>query len=161
MKIKINSLSKLSFQKITDKKILFSYGEDKYALKVNSHDCILLYKREKLHNGNHEEIVISSSTVYSTVTDFLLDISNSDSNTLVYSNVDREYFLKRMISAGLAESELFDKEYEDLKNKEDTIQNQIDNLRNQIDTYWEKWFMHSDKCGSKTAKKLDEKYLKK
>ena len=100
----IAELTQLRFKKIKDYKVQFSYGDKEYILlSKDDDDCILILVerikvRENRYILNHIKSVISCKQPM----DFIKDnISKAKPYHLVYSNIDKEWFIKQMIKIGL------------------------------------------------------------
>lgn len=148
-KIKIDDLSKLKITKVTTWKIYFDYDGVHYMIIDDSDEDshISFYKRD-IDNGKVRLTLVNQKITCMSVGRFIKDISRKHPKHLVYSNVDREYFVKQLVkigfSCGMFENEYYNKEKEIQK-----IRNEISLLSDKIhdiDKEWEKTSGHGSKC---------------
>ena len=148
-KLNITSLDKLQITKVKPWCINFNYDNKKYFLRTDSdEDCVMqLYRREPAGKDVYTNTLMYS--IISCVSSNSLIKSVSTKSNLVYSQIDKEYFVKKLTEVGLVDSMYSDK-YKRYINSRQSIEAQIDELRKkqqELDKYWNK----TEGKGSKTA----------
>lgn len=157
----INDLSKLKITKVNIWKIYFDYADKHYMLIDDSDEDahISLYERIIDSNGKVELEFITGQILCGWVMQYIRNISTTKRpKTLVYSLIDRMYFVKRITLAGLADS-VYKDEIEQKQLKLDEYEAEIKRLQKLIsDTKID--MLKSDGHGSKTTSKQYELKLK-
>lgn len=148
-KINIKDLSLLRFKKCKQYKILFIYDKSEYLLISDNDDesYLSLYERVKVADNRYTlKLIAGAITVYD-AGDLINDISKRKPEHTVYSNIDREYFVKMLTSIGLIES-LYSDEYRKVTDKIEKLRDEIFLLNTEINTNMAKYFKTRNK-GSK------------
>lgn len=148
-KLNITSLDKLQITKVKPWCINFKYDNTKYFLRSDSdEDCVMqLYRREPAGKDKYTNTLMSSVISCISLNSLIKSVGNK--NTLVYSQIDKEYFVKKLTELGLVEGIYDDKYQRYIKSRED-IENQITELRKkqyELTKYWNK----TEGRGSKTS----------
>ena len=129
-KIHIEDLMLLKITKVTTWKIYFQYSNKSYMLIDDSEEDahISLYEREISNNKIRLHFLNGAITLGGTNL-FIKDVSKKKAKHLVYSNIDREYFVKKLVKLGFS-SGLYEQEYIELnKKKEELNSKQFDELK--------------------------------
>lgn len=129
-KIHIEDLMLLKITKVTTWKIYFQYNNKSYMIIDDSEEDshISLYEREISNNKIRLHFLNGAITLGGTNL-FIKDVSKKKAKHLVYSNIDREYFVKKLIQLGFS-SGLYEQEYIELnKKKEELNSKQFDELK--------------------------------
>lgn len=139
MKLLITDLSKIKITEVKDWVIYFSYNGEKYLLHGSSDGfdaSVTLYKRLSIddNKGKYKLEVIESmpsSSVYIR-NEYIRYFGLDRNNTVSYSNIDKEYFIKKLSYNGFANNI-----YDDLLKKKNNaikdINKQIKDHQYQID----------------------------
>lgn len=106
MGIEMNDLSLLKITKVKPWAIYFDYDNKHYLLhgKADGYESIQeLYERQLDENGNYDLIFIKSR--YGR--DYLANgyIKSINKRTVVYNQIDKEYFREQLIRSGFVENE--------------------------------------------------------
>ena len=127
-KIHIEDLMLLKITKVTTWKIYFQYSNKSYMLIDDSEEDahISLYEREISNNKIRLHFLNGAITLGGTNL-FIKDVSKKKAKHLVYSNIDREYFVKKLIHLGFS-SGLYEQEYIEMKNRRTGIISKIKEL---------------------------------
>lgn len=106
MGIEMNDLSLLEITKVKPWAIYFDYDNKHYLLhgKVDDYESIQeLYERHLDENGNYDLIFIKSRYGRDYLSsDYIKSINRK---TIVYNQIDKEYFRKQLIRSGFVENE--------------------------------------------------------
>lgn len=105
--INIVDISKLKFTKFKPWKIYFRYEDDEYMILDSSEvgsSQLSLYKRNKLLSGNHTVEHIKTTITTLKPSDMIRTVSNN--GNIVYSNIDRNYFVLKLLDLGFSEGYL-------------------------------------------------------
>jgi hypothetical protein len=150
-KLIINDLTKLKITKVKGFCIYFEYNGAKYMLHDDSDEdaCIGLYIRD-YDNPKHVTLIngeITCAHMYS----FIKDVSKKKPKTLTYSNIDREYFVKKLVENHLCAGK-FEKEYQQYLDKCRDIDEKIIELNNIKAEHAKEW-RHTSGHGSKCYEK--------
>lgn len=142
-KIKITSLESLRFKQVKLWKVLFEYDNKEYLL-LDTGDveegCITLFERHKVRENRYILKFMKSIFTSSKPIDYIKDISKRNAKTLVYSNIDREYFVKQLVRNGLAEEgSLYYVVWNAIIQEEDKINAQIRELNRQKSELYKEW----------------------
>lgn len=145
----ITDLTKLKFTKVKSWKVYFDYEDQHYMLLDDSdEDAHLSLYRRKIDNGKVTVIWLNGKVTSLKVYSIIKDISKRQPTNLVYTNIDREYFVKKMVELGFTKG-LFEKEYENKQNQELKIKEEITRLNIKLldaSKNWEKTRGHGSKC---------------
>jgi hypothetical protein len=147
-KIKITDLRKLRIKRIRYDKVYFDYDGKHYLLVDDTDEDahLSLYERE-LSNSKVRLTFLIGDIICGGTDQFIKDISKRRATHTVYSNIDREYFVKKLTVAGLV-SGMYSEVYEDYKAEMDKLAEQIMALQNK--TYeMQLHFYNTSKHGSK------------
>ena len=106
MGIEMNDLSLLEITKVKPWAIYFDYDNKHYLLhgKADGYESIQeLYERQLDKNGNYDLIFIKSRYGrYYLDSDYIKSISRK---TIVYNQIDKEYFSEQLTRSGFIENE--------------------------------------------------------
>ena len=136
----IYDLTELQIIKVKYYKVMFKYKGKEYLLILDSEDdgCISFYEREKVAPDRYVLNHIDSVYTCKVPSDLIKDISRGHPRHTVYSNVDRQYFIKI-----LAELELIDgpytKEFKEVREKEKELNEKIRTLQHEISDIYKEW----------------------
>lgn len=149
LKLEITDLTKLRITKVTDYKVYFDYeGERYFLLSTFDEECHLsLYKRD-IDNNKIRVTFINSRVTSTKIYELVKDISKKRPAHPVYSNIDREYFVKKLVQLDMV-SGLYQNEYKDIQHKIYSIRNEIAALQRKIQSMehnWMKTSNHGSKC---------------
>lgn len=104
-KLIITDLNKLKITKVKDWAIYFNYDNKKYLLHGSEYEYdykYSLYKRKPVSNNRYELETISEKY---TNNDYVTNefIKESSKRTLVYNQIDKEYFVNKLVEWGFVE----------------------------------------------------------
>lgn len=162
--INIEDLMKLRFKKVKPWKVVFMYDNNLYMLLDDSDDerRLSLLKRVNRDGKDTFEYINGRATLYSLM-DLIKDISRKKSSkveNITYSNIDREYFVKKLVELGFSTG-LFENIY---KNKEEEIKRLRDEIKKleaqiiDVNKCWDKTSGHGSKCyGLELKKKIADR----
>lgn len=106
MEIEMNDLSLLEITKVKPWAIYFDYDNKHYLLhgKADGYESIQeLYERQLDKNGNYDLIFIKSRYGRDYLdSDYIKSISRK---TIVYNQIDKEYFREQLTRSGFIENE--------------------------------------------------------
>lgn len=127
-KIHIEDLMLLKVTKVTYWKIYFKYAGKNYMLIDDGEedDHVSLYERE-ISNNKVRLHLINGAITSGGMHQFIKDISKRKAKHLVYSNIDREYFVKQLVKLGFS-SGLYQQEYIEMTNRRTEIISKIKEL---------------------------------
>lgn len=139
-KIKLEDLRELRITKVTSFKIYFRYKDDYYMLLDESDDdtCISLYKRLWVRDNRLQLEIVNSAISSMGMEQFIKDISKKRPAHLVYSNIDREFFVKRLVELGFVSGK-YDEQYREVIDKAEIIGDEIRKLKNQVSDIYKEW----------------------
>lgn len=153
--LKITDLTKLKFTKVKGWKVYFDYEDQHYMLLDDSdEDAHLSLYRRKIDNGKVTVTWLNGKVTSLNVYSIIKDISKRRPTNLVYANIDREYFVKKLVELGFTKG-LFEKEYENKQNQELKIKEEIARLNTRLLDFaknWEKTRGHGSKCYTSSLK---------
>lgn len=146
--LKINDLSKLKIRKVKSYKLYFDYDNESYLLIDDSDEDshMSLYKRNFVAE-NRIQLEFISGAYTSDINQYIKDISKKQPTHLVYSNIDREYFVKKLVENKLVDGNLR-YAYNILENKINAIDKKIIELQKQKSELYKEW-RTTNKHGSK------------
>lgn len=125
--IKLSKIDTLNITKVATNKIFFDYNMRKYFLHVSTIDYesrVTMYKRLKVNNSGYYKVIpICNSGYVKSVYKYL----KYPSSTLVYNQINKQYFIKTLMMDNLITSD-YDDELEELNNKIDNINTDIKKL---------------------------------
>lgn len=151
----ITDLTKLKFTKVKGWKVYFDYEDQHYMLLDDSdEDAHLSLYRRKIDNGKVTVTWLNGKVTSLKIYSIIKDISKRRPTNLVYTNIDREYFVKKLVELGFTKG-LFEKEYDNKQNQELKIKEEINRLNIKLlDTSkeWEKTRGHGSKCYTSSLK---------
>lgn len=138
MKLAIEDLSLLKIDKVKDWAVYFTYDNDKYLLHGASDGCessVTLYLRIPINNkGRYNlEAIHGQYTSSDSVSRYIKvnKIGSGRSNTIHYSEIDKEFFVKQLTNDGYV-SGMMDEKVDSIKIKNQVRQEEIKKLREQI-----------------------------
>ena len=110
-KIKITDLTKLKFTKVTDWKVYFDYEGQRYMIIEDSDEDahLSLYKRD-IDNGKVTLTWLNGKVTTLRIKSIIKDISKRRTTSIVYTNIDREHFVKKLVELEFS-SGIFENEY--------------------------------------------------
>lgn len=157
--INIKDLSKLRFTKVKPWKIVFYYEDTLYMLLDDSDDDRSISLLKKVTRGGKEtfDYINGKITLYSPM-DLIKDISRKKSSkveNITYSNIDREYFVKKLVELGFSTG-LFESEYVGKEAEINKLRLKIKEFEAQIidvNKRWNKTSGHGSKCYGLSLKK--------
>ena len=130
--IKITDLEKLKFKQVKLWKVLFEYDGHEYLLIDDGEPDeghISLYERIWVKPNRCNLELVAGALTSLRVSGFIRDISKKRRNSPVYSLIDREYFVKKLIAVGFTlPGTLFNDDYMKLNKECKRIQDQIEEL---------------------------------
>lgn len=137
--LKINDLSKLKIRKVKSYKIYFDYDNKSYLLIDDSDEDshMSLYKRNFVAE-NRIQLEFISGAYTSDINQYIKDISKKQPTHIVYSNIDREYFVKKLVEHGLVDGN-FKYIFDILENKVAEIDKKIMKLQKQKSNLYKEW----------------------
>ena len=159
-KIHIEDISKLRITKVKPWKIYFRYDNDEYMLIDDTEEDahISLYRRYKLPSGNHTVECINGAITCMGVSGFIREVSKGRPKHLVYANIDRNYFVMRLIELGFSTGYLegrhkkFEARDKKLRQEVEDLQFKIAKLQGEINKLARDKKDGLPKLGSKTAR---------
>lgn len=149
-KICIMDLELLKITKVTTYKIYFKYDDKSYLIIDDSEEDghISLYERVWVRDNRLELHFINGAIACGSVSQFIQDVSKRRPKSLVYSNIDREYFVKKLVEFDFSYG-LYSDEYHESINDIDKLRDQIRTLENKISIIQKDWrntSNHGSKC---------------
>lgn len=146
--LNITSLDKLQITKVKDWKVHFTYDGTKYCLIDISDDdrCIALFKIEynEITKRYFNEIIGSKITTH-TPKDSIKYIGKGE----VYSQIDKEHFVKKLVELGFSDG-LYKFEYVAYLNEVCKLNKEIKELQDKLGSLRKDW-SHTSGHGSKTS----------
>ena len=148
-RLNITDLRKLKFKRVCYYKVLFIYDNKEYIMIHDGEDegHISLFERVKVKENRYVLDSVSGIITCKYPGDFIKDISKKKPKHMVYSNINREWFVKQLIETGLADG-IYSEDYNKLKSDVDKINEEIRKLQGQISSLYKNWRTTSNK-GSK------------
>lgn len=148
-KIEIKDLTKLKITKLTSWKIYFDYDGVHYMIIDDSDEDshLSLYKRN-ISNGKVRLTLVNERITTAGIWYFIRDISKRHPKSIVYSNIDREYFVKKLLELGFS-SGIFEDAYNRNTEQIKTLREQIEQLNRKISGLKDNWNLtsgHGSKC---------------
>lgn len=148
-KIEIKDLTKLKITRLTYRKAYFDYDKEHYVLIDDSDDenHLSLYKRD-IDNGRVRLTHLIGKITDAGIRYFIRDISKRHPVCTVYSNIDREYFVKKLVELGFS-SGIFEDEYKRSTEQMRVYREQIEMLNKKIQGVQDSWNLtsgHGSKC---------------
>ncbi|MBO5387753.1 MAG: hypothetical protein J6A59_06370 [Lachnospiraceae bacterium] len=139
-KVKLEDLKELKVTRVTSYKIYFKYKDICYMLIDESDDdaCISLYKRLWVKKDRLNLVKMGSTISSGGMSQFIKDISKKRPAHLVYSNIDREFFVKKLVEMGFV-SGIYDKQYKEAVGRAEIIRAEIRKLQNQVSDIYKEW----------------------
>lgn len=153
-KILIKDIDKLRITKVKYYKVNFEYDSTKYILVDTSDDerHISLYvRKQNKEKGYYYGEFMNGTISLTTPVDAIKYIGKGE----VYSQIDKEHFVKTLVELGFSEG-LFEKNYEQYLNKREEIISQIELLRaemSKLSADWNSTSGHGSKTRSLERKK--------
>lgn len=154
-KINITDLKKLKITKVRPWKIYFKYENKNYMLISENEDEHISFFEREISNGKIRLHFINSTNTWGGIQSFIKDISKHAVTNVVYTNIDKEFFVKKLIALDLV-CGIYSTEYTNTVNKMQNIQDEIDALQKRINDlktkskeYHNKYFStagHGSKC---------------
>lgn len=129
-KLNITDLDKLKITKVKPWVVYFTYDGQRYFLHDDSEEdmCIGLYKK----NDKNIEKFIGTITISKPYDFIRIKKAIKPSKTLVYNQIDKEYFVKKLTKQGIINS-LFQKDIDKLNKKISFNKEEIRKLKIEID----------------------------
>lgn len=146
----IEDLSKLKITKVKHWKVCFEYSGDKYILisDSDSDDCgLILYKKTLLDKDKFKLEFIASKLTSEQPSELIMDISKNKPTSLVYSNINREFFVKKLTELGFNNGKYKD-EYQAVQDNVHEIYEEIRELTRKASGLYKEW-RTTNKRGSK------------
>lgn len=148
-RILIKDIDKLKITKVRYYKVHFTYDNTKYVLVDTSDEDrhISLYVRK--HNkekGYYYSEFMNGTISSATPVDTIKFIGKGE----VYSQIDKEYFIKKLVELGFSEG-LFEKQYSNYLSEREEIISKIEMLRaemSKLSNDWQKTSGHGSKTRS-------------
>lgn len=152
-KINITDIDKLKITKVKTYVINFTYDNVKYFIKDDSEEDahISLYRRVPTGEFTFKNEHINGKITCMSLSQFIKDISKKNPHTLTYSNLDKEHFVKKLVSLGFS-SGLFTNEYNQFSDKLKKLEDAKKEIDKQISSLKQEWNM-THNHGSKTCSK--------
>lgn len=157
LRLNISSLDKLYITKVKPYKVHFTYDGIKYVLVDTSDDdrCMTLYKR--LYNANTKRYY--SEYMYSALTSRTPDdVIRYIGKGQVYSQIDKEYFVKCLVELRISDG-LFKDEYNKYLASREELERKIAELYSEMNKIRDNWIKTSNH-GSKTKTLADSFKIK-
>lgn len=148
-KIKITDLTKLKITKVTDWKVYFDYEGQHYMLIEDSDEDahLSLYKRD-IDNGKVTLTWLNGKVTTLRIKSIIKDISKRRPTSIVYINIDREHFVKKLVELEFS-SGIFENEYNRNKEQIKILREQIEQLNKRVSELQNEWDItsgHGSKC---------------
>ena len=148
-KIKITDLTKLKFTKVTDWKVYFDYEGQRYMIIEDSDEDahLSLYKRD-IDNGKVTLTWLNGKVTTLRIKSIIKDISKRRTTSIVYTNIDREHFVKKLVELEFS-SGIFENEYNRNKEQIKILREQIEQLNKRASELQNEWNItsgHGSKC---------------
>lgn len=164
MIIHITDISKLKFTKVKPWKIYFKYEDTEYMILDSNpgENSLSLYKRHKLKNGNHTVEHIKRATTNLKPYNMIRTVSSKFQNNIVYANIDKNYFVTKLLDLGFSSGYLEERQsiYLDKLNKVDiqikSTQDKLDKLKKEK----EELLKDKDNIRCLASKKANENIIK-
>lgn len=145
----IKDLTKLKFTKVKGWKVYFDYEDQHYMLLDDSdEDAHLSLYRRKIDNGRVKLTWLNGKVTSLKVYSIIKDISKGRPTSLVYTNIDREYFVKKLVELDFS-SGIFEDEYNRNKEQIKMLREQIEQLTkkaSELQNSWKSTSGHGSKC---------------
>lgn len=136
----ICDLVELQVTKIKYYKVMFKYsGKEYLIIKDDSDDsCISLYERQKVAQDRY--VLHHIKSVYTSYFpgDLIRDISVRKPTHTVYSNVDRQYFVKRLAELDMVDGPYI-QEFKKIREIERELNSKIRSIQNEISELYKEW----------------------
>ena len=130
--LKIEKLTDIRIVKVKPNLIRFYIGNKKYIMFEHT---VLASGTEWLRTSIYEVrsdglVEVAYKNECCETYEFIRDLSKRKATHLVYSNIDIEYFVKKLVENGLASYTPYDKELRDLRHLELAVNSEINDLQN-------------------------------
>lgn len=149
-KIEIKDLTKLKITKVTSWKVYFDYEEEQHYMLIDDSDedaHLSLYKRD-IDNGKVTLTWMNGKVTTLRISSIIKDISKRRPTSIVYANIDREHFVKKLLELEFS-SGIFEDEYNRNKEQVKMIREQIEQLNKKVSELqngWKSTSGHGSKC---------------
>lgn len=149
-KLNITNLTLLKFKKIKSYKVTFLYDDREFILleRDSTEDCGMdLFERIKVADNRYKLEHISGVITIDSPIDYIKDISKKKVKHPTYSNIDREFFIKKLTAEGLIDS-IYTNKYKTMIKEERRLREIISKLTAQVHDTNKRYYNTSNR-GSK------------